>query len=161
MIKSLAVAVLSVMAGASLVECCDADKERSELICKIAEKVELVLKKHHPEAKVEIIEDTEIVCSFRTRHFKIHTIYRNGTVSEEAFDRVGPGDDGFVLTASVSADPYSGSLANPYGVRRMIYWSQYFNEYKLQDGRGYLSLRFAYGANTKGQILNGTADCCD
>lgn len=130
----------------------DWDTESSVLLLEIADKLDAAVKKYHPEAKVEV-KDFEIVCKFHSRNFKIHTILKDGSVMEKASDRVGPGNDGIILTAWLSKDPYAGPPQGAFGIRRMIYWTQYCNEYKIQNGRSYLKMTFSFAVNTKREIL--------
>ena len=73
------------------------DRSVTPLLQKVQNQIQAIVSKEYPEGKVVIEERETVVCKCRTRHFMIHGVDRQGRVSVEARDAIGPDFDGCIV----------------------------------------------------------------
>jgi hypothetical protein len=120
-------------------------------------KLQAVIQQHHPDAKVER-EKNRLVYRFHTQNFKIHTIHKNGHISEEAHDEEGPHVDGILVTVSLTGGSYRRIAVEIPQTLRRTYWDTFVNAYPVSDTQ-HLWLNLSYGKRTDKKLIDAVKTC--
>ncbi len=93
-----------------------------------------------------------LISKFKTRNFIIHPIDKTGRISLDTVEREGPGEDGFLIRASIEPLGAIHQAVMPSGGRD-IYWNYYLNIYPVKNTRKQLFLSFQFGSRLKKSVI--------
>lgn len=115
--------------------------------------------KHYAGAKFEFVAG-EYQVSADTMTFTLHRTYRDGQISMDTDQVIGPQYRGFVITADdIGKNSYGGPLMIPQTLRKP-YWHTYVNQIQDPVSGSNLWVRYEYGSRVnadfhRGDGLNG------
>lgn len=119
-------------------------------------KLGAAIRQHHPGAKVEG-EGNRLVYRLRTHTFKIHTIHKNGRISQKPHDEEGPNVDGILVEVTIHDGNYLGQAEIPQDLHRP-YWRTFINAYPVSGGQ-YLWVSISYGTRTDKKLVDSIKTC--
>ena len=96
---------------------------------------------------------------FRVQEFRVHTVFRDGTIADESHAVEGPNRGGFLLRVKVNSSPaYTGPVflsREGFGSIRYPYWTTQVREIKLPNNAEHVWITIAKGLDVDEELMAG------
>lgn len=137
----------------------NANFDGDKYLLEIKEKLDVVLKQFRIDTPV-IISNDKLTAQFNTNNFMLHSIYKTGYINPEAYEKLGPNHNGFLVEVSLHDGKYVGAADIPIGgyERTELYWKSFVITYEINNNQ-YVWIKISYGHQTNKELIKAIKEC--
>jgi hypothetical protein len=95
---------------------------------------------------------SSLVIKYKTRKFMVHTIYKTGRISDEAFETEGPSYKGFLIKIYIEKKGTTHQAIIPQRINE-IYWETDLNHTVINNTDRQIHWRISFGVCTDKELL--------